>query len=468
MYCLWDGEYGDHDLSFVPSLETTLKIQDEQYNHYIGCEVGDFTCLKVEYDWGRRDQRWTIKCKLCGELSYQYHAKDWRRGKGRKTTCHCRKEREIRDKLDKKRERLQKIEENKKERFGKTYGCWKIVEYGGNISCVVQCVECGKKRRTNINSVIEETEPPCQHIKEKRKYGDEWIGKRNGHLTAIDRVGCDFLVKCDCGNEEIVSSTYLFTYKIKTHCSSKDCPYCVDFKRVALERREKGLLYEKEVTDLLVKYGYNAKKTQDTADFGVDVIIYNDDGSKTAIQCKNQGQPAGVNAVQEVYAGGRYYDCEKFAIMCKSGFSNAAIKMARKLGVYLCDGDYKYPDDLHKYCVSLLPVVVSRQPKRRKEYEIKGERHTLAEWCAIYGKTQYEVKKAMGKGVGIETALHCDIETKENPQYTAFGVTGTLKSVCAAFGVESATVAYRMRKKGMTLEEAIKSPKLTDGRPRKK
>lgn len=108
MHCLWNGEYGDYDLSFAPALETTLKIQEEQYKQYVGCEVGDFTCLKVEYDWGRRDQRWTIKCKLCGEVSFQYHTKDWRRGKGRKTTCHCRKDREIQHKSAKKEEKLQK------------------------------------------------------------------------------------------------------------------------------------------------------------------------------------------------------------------------------------------------------------------------------------------------------------------------------------------------------------------------
>ena len=404
---------------------------------------------------------------MCGEVSFQYHTKDWRRGKGRKTTCHCRKDREIQHKSAKKEEKLQKIEENKKSRFGKTYGKWKVVEYGGNIACVVQCIECGKKRRTHINTVIEGTEPPCQHSNKEIKYGDEWIGRRNGHLTAIDRLGCDFLVKCDCGNEEIANSTDLFTYKIKTHCSSKDCPYCESARKIALDRREKGLLYEKEVAHNLINCGYNAKTTQDVADFGVDIIVYNNDGSKTAIQCKKQGHPAGVDAVQEVYAGGRYYDCEKFTVICESGFSNAAIKMARKLGVYLCDGEYEYPVDLYKYCVSLLPIVVSKPAKRRKEYEIKGERHTFAEWCAIFGKTQYEVKKTMRKGVGIETALQCEIEIKENPQYTAFGVTGTLKSVCEAFGVEPATVAYRMKTNGMTLEEAIKTNRRAKGRPRK-
>lgn len=95
MYCLFNGEYGEHDLSFIPGLEKPggiLQEQEKQYQRYKGMVVGDFVCLDVEYDWGKRDQRWKIKCNLCGKESYQYHTNDWRRGKGRSLFCECRKQ----------------------------------------------------------------------------------------------------------------------------------------------------------------------------------------------------------------------------------------------------------------------------------------------------------------------------------------------------------------------------------------
>ena len=76
MWCLWNGEYGEHDLSYVPCIETAIKNQEEQYKNYIGAVVGDFTCINVEYDWGNRGQRWTLKCNLCGRESYKKNAKD--------------------------------------------------------------------------------------------------------------------------------------------------------------------------------------------------------------------------------------------------------------------------------------------------------------------------------------------------------------------------------------------------------
>ena len=74
MYCLYNGEYGEHDLSFIPGLDSILKNQEVQYGSKVGLVVGDFTCIGIEYDWGRRDQRWKIKCNVCGKESYTYHA----------------------------------------------------------------------------------------------------------------------------------------------------------------------------------------------------------------------------------------------------------------------------------------------------------------------------------------------------------------------------------------------------------
>lgn len=422
MYCLWNGEYGEHEI--VNFSENHLRYMEEQHNKWIGHTVGDFICLKVEYDWGKRDQRWTIQCKRCGRIMYQYHVADWRRGKGRSLLCQCRKEEIQAEEQLKQQIRKERMEEQNRIREAKK-------------------IEKSKKEHT------------------QSKYAsDEWIGKRNGHLTVIGRNGKFFVAKCDCGNEVIVKPTFMFTYKNRKDCGMQDCPYSTPLERKSRERREKGFAFEEEIEKILKNKGYNATKTQNQADYGVDVIIQNDDGTKIAVQCKMQDSPAGVSAVQEAYAGGRFYDCTKFAVICDKGFSNPAIIMAKKLGVYLCDNknEFNMPKDIDTYAKELLPVFYNNE-KNQKLYEINGEKKTKADWCAIYGKPQYQVDKLLKQGCTFETALKtAEYSYPAYQKYTVRGVTGNLTEVCEFFEVLTPTVSYRMKHMGMTLEDAIFTP----------
>ena len=207
---------------------------------------------------------------------------------------------------------------------------------------------------------------------------------------------------------------------------------------------------------MLIEKGYNAKATKGVGDFGVDIIITNADGSLTAVQCKKQEDPAGVDAVQEVYAGGRFYDCTKFAVICDQGFSNPAILMGKKLGVYLCNGDFDMPSDIEQYASSLLPVFHSNKGLQ-KLYEIGGEKHTLADWAAIYGKPVRKVEKLIKDGCTAETALKT-AKSYEYQRYSVRGVDGNLTEICKYFEVFPQTVSYRINHMGMTLEEAIFTP----------
>lgn len=414
MWCLWNGEYGEHDLSYVPCIETAIKNQEQQYKNYIGAVVGDFTCINVEYDWGNRGQRWTLKCNLCGRESYKKNAKDWfKRAHGRSLLCECRKE-----KIE--MERKEKLEERK---------------------AASEAKKSEKAKKEPIPS----------------KYAsDEWIGKRNGHLTAIGRDGSLFVCRCDCGNELTVRPVELFTRKTKKVCGEPDCQYSSVVHRIRQSHKKEGIAYERQIEKMLVEKGYNAKATQGVGDFGVDIIIANEDGSLTAVQCKMQEAPAGVEAVQQVYAGGRFYDCTKFAVICEQGFSNPAIAMARKLGVYLCDGEFDMPPDIEQYASSLLPVFHSNKGLQ-KLYEIGGEKHTLADWAAIYGKPVRKVEKLIKDGCTAETALKT-AKSYEYQRYSVRGVEGNLTEICKYFDVLAPTVKYRIDHMGMTLEEAIFTP----------
>ncbi len=74
--------------------------------------------------------------------------------------------------------------------------------------------------------------------------------------------------------------------------------------------------------------------TQDTGDFGVDIIATKD-GERYAVQCKYYSSPVGIKAVQEVYAGMNYYHCTKAIVMTNSTFTDAAKKLAQSNGVIL-------------------------------------------------------------------------------------------------------------------------------------
>ena len=424
MLCLWNGNYEEHDIAEFyatrSGAEKNLERMELEYAKYPGTVVGDFTCLKVEYHWGRRDQRWTCKCNLCGMVIYQYHVSDWRRGKGRKTTCDCRKEAEIARKEQEAKERAKRAAEREALRQAKK-------------------IEKAKK------------EP------HQSKYSsDEWIGKRNGHLTAIGRDGSLFLCRCDCGNELSVRPVELFTRKTKRCCGEPNCTYSSIVHRKQQENKKTGIAYESTIARLLSDKGYNAKVTKGVGDYGVDIIITNADGSLTAVQCKKQSSPVGVDAIQEVYAGGRFYDCTRFSVICDNGFSNNAIVMARKLGVYLCDGEYNPPEDIEKYTESLLPTFHSLE-KNKKYYELNGEKKTLGDWCVIYNANKSWVQRQLKDGVSLQIALITP-QKPNKPQFTVNGFTGTLTEICNHFGVIKQTVDYRMKQRGMTIEEAIFTP----------
>jgi hypothetical protein len=134
--------------------------------------------------------------------------------------------------------------------------------------------------------------------------------------------------------------------------------------------------------------------------------------------------------------------------------------------VYLSDGNFEYPKNIEKYCAALLPVYRGIE-KNKVYYEIDGEKHTLGDWCAIYGKTVYYVKKQMKNGVSIEVALKSP--TSERPcekKYTVNGFTGTKEELCKQFGISKQLLSYRLSN-GMEIDQALTLPKQKGGRPKK-
>ena len=282
------------------------------------------------------------------------------------------------------------------------------------------------------------------------------------------RLGRLYIVKCDCGRERAVAPNLFFVGKVYRDCGYDDCPCANDDTQNVRKARKKGSEFEDKIVLFLNDSGYFAEPIGGSGDYGVDIIAKDEDGTKIAVQCKGQNDPADVNAVQQVYAGGRYRGLENFAIISETGFSYGAMKMAKALGVYLCDGkNFAYPKDIGKYAQSILPIY-SRGEQFKRYYEINGEVKTLGDWCYEYGKSKTTVKTLMHNGLSLENALKCPkSKCGGGKKFTVNGFTGNLEEIGKKFGIRPQTIQYRMKYRGMSLEEAVTAPLEGNGRKRK-
>lgn len=482
IYCLFNVEYGMHstqEMSITKKqVQTALLTQHNAYKNYIGKTYGSFVCEAIEYDWGLHEQIWTVRCLFCGEVTQKHNGYQWSRGKLNSRKCHCEKKRREQEKQIKQQkrteERITKEQERQlriDEQVGKTYGKFKIIEYAGYDSCKVVCTECGAERRTGVTiTKLQNGEyPSC--MCGKADYGNKrWIGTRVGHLTVMSHEGHNFICKCDCGRERVCTDSY-FAQKRYRDCGSRECDYIEESRANAIAARNRGYAYEQIVCALLKSNGYKAKHVGGKGrDFGVDIIATDPEGIKIAVQCKsNMASTTTLDAVQQVYAGGRYYGLEHFAVVSHSGYSVTAVKMAKKLGVYLSDGQtFIYPDDIKEYASSLLPVVdVHKNLKAQKLYEMNGVKKTLVNWAFEYNANYAYVLKGIRMGLSLENALKYK-PYNNYKRYTVRGFYGTLSEIYSHFkpNISEETIRQRL-KKGMDIETAVFMPAQVQGRPRK-
>ena len=96
-----------------------------------------------------------------------------------------------------------------------------------------------------------------------------------------------------------------------------------------------GHQYEYECAKMLRNKGFsNVTVTKGSGDQGIDITAYKG-GKKYGIQCKYYSSPVGNHAVQEAFAGVRYYNCDVAVVMTNNTFTPAARELAKKTGVLL-------------------------------------------------------------------------------------------------------------------------------------
>lgn len=96
-----------------------------------------------------------------------------------------------------------------------------------------------------------------------------------------------------------------------------------------------GHQYEYECAKRLRQHGFTrVSVTKGSGDQGIDVIAYGN-GKKYGIQCKYYSSPVGNSAIQEAYAGAKYYNCDVAVVMTNNIFTKSAIELSQTTGVLL-------------------------------------------------------------------------------------------------------------------------------------
>lgn len=291
-------------------------------------------------------------------------------------------------------------------------------------------------------------------------YNDaEYIGKRVGSLTAISREGKMFRFRCDCGNEALYRPTDIFRVDCIKSCGHPDCKYHQYWLRHGNEKRLSGIAFEKECATLMDEQGYPTEVTSESGDYGVDFFAMVG-GVRVAFQCKKLKNVAMVSAVQQVYSGGRYYDCSKFVVVSPSGFTHSAELMAAKLGVQL-------ERDLHEFRLKSLEENKIETQKmttfsgRKLVWEIDGISKTAQEWCDEYGISKPAVRDRVRRGMDLKTALTAPRYNHTAGMITVEinGVVKTKQEWCDEYGISPQLYDYRTKQSGLSPVEALTKPK---------
>ena len=99
-----------------------------------------------------------------------------------------------------------------------------------------------------------------------------------------------------------------------------------------------GAEFEIFCAELLQKNGFKEVIiTKTTGDQGVDILATKDD-VRFAIQCKHYASNVGNDAVQQAYAGRKYYGCHVGVVMTNSSFTESAVELAGTTGILLWGG----------------------------------------------------------------------------------------------------------------------------------
>ncbi|MFC4305820.1 restriction endonuclease [Cohnella boryungensis] len=97
-----------------------------------------------------------------------------------------------------------------------------------------------------------------------------------------------------------------------------------------------GRQFELYLGHLFKSHGYSVNVTQAAGDFGADLEITKD-GRKIVVQAKRYSRNVGIKAVQEAQASIAHYGAVEAWVISNSGYTEAAITLAKSNNVRLID-----------------------------------------------------------------------------------------------------------------------------------
>lgn len=98
-----------------------------------------------------------------------------------------------------------------------------------------------------------------------------------------------------------------------------------------------GVEFEHYVAQILKKRGFSNVRLTEEYDYGIDIIAQKD-GITWGIQVKRYSGLVGANAVRQVVAALKIYNCDKAMVITNSTFSHTALKLADANDCVMIDG----------------------------------------------------------------------------------------------------------------------------------
>lgn len=108
------------------------------------------------------------------------------------------------------------------------------------------------------------------------------------------------------------------------------------FRKTDFDRLD-GWEFEEYIAEVLLRNDFtHVEVTRGSGDQGVDILARKD-GVSYAVQCKHYTSKISNKAVQEAYAGARFYGCDVPVVLTNSYFFPSALELGDEIGVELWD-----------------------------------------------------------------------------------------------------------------------------------
>jgi len=129
----------------------------------------------------------------------------------------------------------------------------------------------------------------------------------------------------------------------------------------------RGREFEWYLKAVFESHGYQVETTKATGDQGVDLIVSGND-CRYAVQVKGCANKVGNSAVQEVFAGMKYYDCDECVVITNNRFTTSARHLAERVSCILIDRH-----DIQDLIAERGPRSIRADDRERTRIEPPGE-----------------------------------------------------------------------------------------------